>query len=67
MLLKLLETVSDTMQVAMREARKLFLFSKSDKMRILYEEHFEIYKAIKSKKSRIPNKRKLAYWNIRLF
>ena len=51
MLFKLLETVSDTMQVSMREARKLFLFSESDKMRLLYEEHLEIFHAIQSKDS----------------
>lgn len=52
MLYKLLETVSDTMQVSMLEARKMFLFSKSDKMKKLYEEHLHIFKAIKAQDSK---------------
>ncbi|ARK30264.1 FadR/GntR family transcriptional regulator [Halalkalibacter krulwichiae] len=52
MLLKLLETVSDTMQVAMREARKLFLYTESDQMQKLYKDHLEIFEAIKSKDSK---------------
>ncbi|GAE25679.1 lactate-responsive regulator LldR [Halalkalibacter wakoensis JCM 9140] len=47
MLLKLLETVSDTMQVSMREARKLFLYSETKKMKQLYNEHILIFEAIK--------------------
>ncbi|MDT8860056.1 FadR family transcriptional regulator [Alkalihalobacillus sp. MEB130] len=51
MLLKLLETVSDTMQVLMREARRLFLFSESEKMKQLYDEHIIIFEAIQNNDS----------------
>ncbi|MBU8907195.1 FadR/GntR family transcriptional regulator [Desertibacillus haloalkaliphilus] len=48
MLCKLMETVSDTMQESMREARKLFLYSQKSKMEQLYDEHLSIYKAIEN-------------------
>ncbi|WP_100407166.1 FadR/GntR family transcriptional regulator [Bacillus solitudinis] len=49
MLNKLLEVVSDTMQVTMREARKVFFYSERERLAKLYEEHCQIYEAIKQK------------------
>ncbi len=57
MLYKLLETVSDTMQVSMLEARKMFIFSESDKMKKLYEEHKQIFEAILEQDSQKASER----------
>lgn len=51
MLYKLLETVSDTMQASMFEARKIYLFSENNNMKKLYEEHMQIFTAIKNQDS----------------
>ncbi|WP_096200999.1 FadR/GntR family transcriptional regulator [Bacillus sp. FJAT-45350] len=47
MLEQLVETVSDAMQQSMREARKLLLYSEKKKMEQLYQEHLQVYEAVK--------------------
>lgn len=51
MLYRLMTTISETMQESMREARQLFLYSNSEKMKQLHEEHYAIFLAIKNKDS----------------
>lgn len=46
LLVKLLTDVSDIMQQTMKETRKIWLFSKQTTVEQLYEEHFNIYKAV---------------------
>ncbi|WP_413380403.1 FadR/GntR family transcriptional regulator [Alkalihalobacillus sp. 1P02AB] len=47
MLKNFLDTVSETMKTAMKEAREKFLYSDKEKLHSLYKEHYEIYLAIK--------------------
>lgn len=51
MLSTLLATVSETMQSAMREARKLFFYREKEKLDQLYLEHLAIYEAIEAQDS----------------
>lgn len=46
MLERLMITISETVEESMKEARQLFLYSNEEKMKQLYQEHFEIYEAI---------------------
>ncbi|WP_245308167.1 FadR/GntR family transcriptional regulator [Halalkalibacter urbisdiaboli] len=48
MLNQFLEVVSDTMHVALREARKVFFYSEPERLTQLYNEHWHIYEALKN-------------------
>lgn len=61
MLYRLMETVSDTVQQSMREARKVFLYLNQEKMDQLYDEHVRIFNAIKEKNSALAYEEMMAH------
>ncbi|GEL08430.1 GntR family transcriptional regulator [Salisediminibacterium halotolerans] len=51
MLERLMETISETVKESMKEARQLFLYTDEEKMKQLYNEHVQIFEAIKAQDS----------------
>lgn len=61
MLYKLLNTISETLQQSMREARQFLLYSTEEKMMQLYNEHYEIYVAIKDQNPQLAYNKTLQH------
>ncbi|WP_370876074.1 FadR/GntR family transcriptional regulator [Evansella vedderi] len=61
MLYRLMETISETIKESMKEARYYLIYSDDRKMNELYNEHLEIFGAIKNKNSKEAYKKMMTH------
>lgn len=60
-LIKLMNTIADTMQETMRESRRLWLYAEEATAERLYREHVRIYEAIRDQDAPLAQQRMLAH------
>jgi len=60
-LIKLMNTIADTMQETMRESRRLWLYTEEATAERLYREHVRIYEAIRAQDAPLAQQRMLAH------